>query len=109
MSTVKLIHSPAIRSNVQNYNRLTSRTVRSRYWRSHSLSAGTRNVPVSESQSLPRYRWIRVGRKSHFLTDRKYPHKNDTNIATWIASAAASHCSRSDCPYVEFTFPSQII
>ena len=62
-------------------------------------------MAVSKPQSMPEYRWIHVGRKSHFLTDRHYPHKIDTNIATWMASAAASHYSRSNCPYVVLKFP----
>ena len=54
---------------------------------------------------MPRYRWIRFGRKSHFLTDRKYPNKHDITVATWMASAVASHCSRPDCPYIKLMFP----
>ena len=39
----------------------------------------------------------------------KYPHINDTSIATWIASAAASHCCLADCPcFFVFCFPSHI-
>ena len=69
LATVMLMHFPAMRCSVRKETQPSSSEAVKRWCSLTSLSDGTRNVAVSESHRIPRYCRIRVGRKSHFLTD----------------------------------------
>lgn len=101
MATNMLMHLPATRCSVREKISLASSAWRNRNWSLSSLSCGTRKVAVPESHNLPKYCCTVVGFKSHFDGERNWPHRNDTSIATWVASAAASHCTRAAKPCVD--------
>ena len=86
VATFKLINFPASRSRVRNGSQPASRAVRRRYCSLPSSSWGSRNVAVSDSRSVPRYRCVRVGLRSHFLTEKeisvheRYQHREVNRV-----------------------------
>ena len=65
------MHLPAIRCNVREDRHSASRAAHSSCCSLSSLSYGTREVVASESPNIPICCCGLIGRKSHFLADRK--------------------------------------